>query len=373
MVHPHPPHGAPASGHDHVHAHGPGQHGDPHDHHAHISGHGLAAFRFGTLLNLGLVLAEAAVGFAVGSMALLADAGHNLGDVLGLVLAWIAARLALRRPSPRHTYGMARSTILAALLNAALLLVACGALATESIRRLHDPAPVPGLVVMGMAALGFVVNTATAMLFWRGRRHDLNERGAFLHMAADAAVSLAVVVVGGLMALTGWHWLDPVAGLAIAVAILLSGLGLLRESVELSLDAVPRGLDLGQIEGALRGTARRELAARPARVAAVDHGDGADRAPRARRQPRHRPAARRGAVAAAAALRHRPQHDPVREHGLRAALLSCRSAGRCVVPRSRTSRAPTTAGRGNAVVARRHVGCGRAQGALLQRCRHLLL
>ena len=106
---------------------------------------------------------------------------------------------------------------------------------------------------MGMAALGFVVNSATAMLFWRGRRHDLNERGAFLHMAADAAVSLAVVVVGGLMALTGWHWLDPVAGLAIAVAILLSGLGLLRESVELSLDAVPRGLDLGQIEGALRG------------------------------------------------------------------------------------------------------------------------
>ena len=253
MAHRHPPHDAPASGHDHEHSHGPGQHGDPHDHHAHISGHGLAAFRFGTLLNLGLVLAEAAVGFAVGSMALLADAGHHLGDVLGLVLAWIAAKLALRRPSPRHTYGMARSTILAALLNAALLLVACGALATESIRRLHDPAPVPGLVVMGMAALGFVVNTATAMLFWRGRRHDLNERGAFLHMAADAAVSLAVVVVGGLMALTGWHWLDPVAGLAIAVAILLSGLGLLRESVELSLDAVPRGLDLGQIEGALRG------------------------------------------------------------------------------------------------------------------------
>ena len=251
MVHPHPQAGPGAPGHDPGHRHGAGD--DPHDHHAHITGHGLAAFRFGTLLNLGLVLAEAAVGFAVGSMALLADAGHNLGDVLGLVLAWIAAKLALRRPSPRHTYGMARSTILAALLNAALLLVACGALATESIRRLHAPAPVPGLVVMGMAAFGFLVNAGTAMLFWRGRRQDLNERGAFLHMAADAAVSLAVVVVGGLMALTGWHWLDPVAGLAIAVAILLSGLGLLRESVELSLDAVPRGLDLGQIEGALRG------------------------------------------------------------------------------------------------------------------------
>jgi cobalt-zinc-cadmium efflux system protein len=248
----HNPHmGHSHSNHDHSHPPGP----DPHDHHAHISGHGLAAFRFGTLLNLGLVAAEAAVGFAVGSMALLADAGHNLGDVLGLVLAWIAAKLALRRPSPRHTYGMARSTILAALLNASLLLVACGALATESIRRLGAPAPVPGLVVMGMAALGFVVNAATAMLFWRGRRFDLNERGAFLHMAADAAVSLAVVVVGGLMALTGWHWLDPVAGLAIAVAILLSGLGLLRESVELSLDAVPRGLDLGQIDGALRAVA----------------------------------------------------------------------------------------------------------------------
>jgi cobalt-zinc-cadmium efflux system protein len=248
----HNPHmGHSHSNHDHSHPPGP----DPHDHHAHISGHGLAAFRFGTLLNLGLVAAEAAVGFAVGSMALLADAGHNLGDVLGLVLAWIAAKLALRRPSPRHTYGMARSTILAALLNASLLLVACGALATESIRRLGAPAPVPGLVVMGMAALGFVVNAATAMLFWRGRRFDLNERGAFLHMAADAAVSLAVVVVGGLMALTGWHWLDPVAGLAIAVAILLSGLGLLRESVELSLDAVPRGLDLGQIDGALRTVA----------------------------------------------------------------------------------------------------------------------
>jgi cobalt-zinc-cadmium efflux system protein len=243
----------PRMGHSHPHHENslpPGQ--DPHDHHAHVSAHGLAAFRFGTLLNLGLVAAEAAVGVAVGSMALLADAGHNLGDVLGLVLAWIAAKLALRRPSPRHTYGMARSTILAALLNASLLLVACGALATESIRRLGAPAPVPGLVVMGMAALGFVVNTATALLFWRGRRVDLNERGAFLHMAADAAVSLAVVVVGGVMALTGWHWLDPVAGLAIAVAILLSGLGLLRESVELSLDAVPRGLDLGQIDGALR-------------------------------------------------------------------------------------------------------------------------
>jgi cobalt-zinc-cadmium efflux system protein len=242
----------PGHDHPHDHAHDHGAHADPHDQHATASAAGLRAFRWSALLNLALVVAEAGVGLAIGSMALLADAGHNLSDVLGLLVAWGAARLALRRPTARHTYGMARSTILAALFNAALLLVVCGALVVESARRFGDPQPVPGAIVMAVAAFAFLVNAGSALLFRDGHRHDANARGAWLHLLADAAVSLSVVLVGGAILLTGWHWLDPLAGLLIAAAILWSGWGLLREALDLSLDAVPRGLDLGAIDATLR-------------------------------------------------------------------------------------------------------------------------
>jgi cobalt-zinc-cadmium efflux system protein len=241
--------------HQHAHHHDHGSHGhdDHHDHHAHADGGTLAAFRWSLILNVALVAAEAAVGFAIGSMALLGDAGHNLTDVLGLFLAWAAARLALRQPTRKHTYGMARSTILAALLNATLLLAACGVLIWESVQRLREPHPVEGLWIMAVAGFAFMVNAFSAALFLRARRGDVNARGAFLHMAADAGVSFVVVVAGAAVLLTGWHWIDPIAGLAVAVAILWSGWGLLRESLDLALDAVPRGIDLARIDAALRG------------------------------------------------------------------------------------------------------------------------
>lgn len=236
----------------HHHSHGHA-HDDPHDHHAHTDGGTLRAFRWGTALNVLLVGVQVAAGLVLGSMALMADAVHNASDVLGLLLAWGAAKLATRQPTRQHTYGLARSTILAALLNATLLLFACGALAWESIGRLDEPHPVPGLAVMGVALVAFCVNAASAALFWRGRRGDANQRGAFLHLAADAGVSLGVVVAGLLIHLTGWTWLDPAAGLLIAAVVLWSGWDLLRESVDLALDAVPRGIDLEAIEAALRG------------------------------------------------------------------------------------------------------------------------
>lgn len=213
----------------------------------------MGAFRWSLVLNVTLVVAEAAVGFAIGSMALLGDAGHNLTDVLGLLLAWVAARLALRQPTRKHTYGMARSTILAALMNAALLLAACGMLIWESVQRLSAPHPVQGPLIMMVAGLAFLVNAGSAALFFRARHGDVNARGAFLHMAADAGVSFVVVVAGAAVTLTGWSWIDPVAGLAVALAILWSGWGLLRESLDLALDAVPRGIDLARIDSALRG------------------------------------------------------------------------------------------------------------------------
>src|SRR5688500_6660065 len=238
-----------ADPHGHGHGHGPGE--DPHDHHAHTDRAALGAFRTSTALNLGLVVLEAGVGVAIGSLALLADAGHNLSDVLGLMLAWGAARLAQRAPSSRHTYGYARSTILAALLNAALLLAACGALAIESLRRLGEPTPVPGGVIAAVAALAFLVNAGSAALFWRRRERDLNARAAFLHLASDAAISLGVIVAGGLIWLTGWAWLDPATGIVVSVAIFASAWRLMREALALALDAVPRGVDLAAIRAAL--------------------------------------------------------------------------------------------------------------------------
>ena len=258
-AHHHPHHGHPHTassqghGHDRIHAHGLHSHAaDPHDLHAVGSDRKMLAFRVSIALNSVLVAAQIAAALWLGSVALAADAVHNAMDVLGLVLAWIAARLALRQPDARHTYGMARSTILAAMANAALVLAACGALAWESAGRLIEPhAAPPGLWVMGVAAVALVVNAASAAMFWHGSHSDLNERGAFIHLVGDAAVSLGVVFAGIGLWLTGWAWLDPAAGLLIALVVAWSGYRLLRESLALALDAVPRGIDLGAIRAAL--------------------------------------------------------------------------------------------------------------------------
>jgi cobalt-zinc-cadmium efflux system protein len=206
------------------------------------------AFALGIALNLVFVAVEAGYGFATGSLALLADAGHNLGDVLGLVLAWGAIWFARRPPSRRRTYGLGRGTILAALINASTLLIAVGAIAVEAVRRLAHPEPVAGATVMGVAALGIAVNAVTAALFRKGRKDDLNIRGAFLHMAADAAVSLGVVVAAALWTWQGWLWLDPALSLAIGVVIAVGTWDLFRDALNLALDAVPRTIDRTAVE-----------------------------------------------------------------------------------------------------------------------------
>jgi cobalt-zinc-cadmium efflux system protein len=215
-----------------------------HDHHAH---HGLRdygrAFAVGVALNVVYVIVEAAFGFLTGSLALLADAGHNLSDALGLSLAWLGVLLARRSPTARRTYGLRRSTILAALANAMLLLVAIGGIAWEAARRLVHPEPPPGPAMIWVAAVGIAVNTVTAMFFFRGRHDDVNVRGAFLHLAADAAVSLGVVIAGVFVVRTGAAWIDPAVSLVIVAAIFLSTWSLLHESLDLALDAVPKGID----------------------------------------------------------------------------------------------------------------------------------
>lgn len=230
--------------HTHTHSHGAG------------CGHGLStgsldrAMATGVALNTLFVAAEAVAGVTAGSLALLADAGHNAGDVLGLLLAWGASWLARRPPSRRYTWGLRRSTIYAALANAVLLLVACGGIAWEAIHRLQSPAPVAGPIVIAVASLGVVINTLTALLFLKGQS-DANVRGAFLHMAADAAVSLGVVLAGAAIALTGATWIDPVTSLVVAAVIVAGTWGLFRESLDLALDAVPRGVEPEAIEAAL--------------------------------------------------------------------------------------------------------------------------
>ena len=209
------------------------------------------AFAIGIALNLGFVIVEAIYGFIAGSMALLADAGHNLSDVLGLVVAWAGAMMARTSPSRQFTYGLKKASILAALINALLLLVAIGAIAAEAVRRLFNPAPTEGATVMAVAAIGILINGATALLFAGGRRHDINIRGAFLHMSADAAVSAAVLVVGFLILTTGQQWIDPVMSLAIAGVIFWSSIGLLKESVWMSLAGVPAGIDVDEVEAEL--------------------------------------------------------------------------------------------------------------------------
>lgn len=209
------------------------------------------AFALGVALNLVFVATEVVFGVIASSTALLADAAHNLSDVLGLLLAWGASYLARRPRSPRRTYGWRSSSILAALLNAIVLLVVTGGIAWEAVLRFVTPAQVGGAVVAWVALVGVGINTATALLFMRGRKHDLNIRGAYLHMAADAAVSAGVVVAGVAILLTGWLWIDPVVTLLIAAVILGGTWGLLRESFNLALHAVPEGIDPESVEAYL--------------------------------------------------------------------------------------------------------------------------
>ncbi|WP_458761221.1 cation diffusion facilitator family transporter [Afipia sp. TerB] len=221
-----------------------------HDHHGHSrAGHHHApadfgrAFAIGIGLNIAFVIAEAAYGVLSNSTALLADAGHNLSDVLGLVVAWIAAHLAKRPPTARLTYGLRNSSTLAALANAVLLLVAAGAILLEAVQRLLNPEPVTTMTVIMVAAIGILINGFTAWLFASGRRGDLNIRGAYLHMAADALVSVGVVVAGLMMMQTGWLWVDPLTSIIIVAVIVWGTWGLLRESMAMSLAAVPANID----------------------------------------------------------------------------------------------------------------------------------
>lgn len=250
--------------HDHGHGHGHApRHAHGHAHggggHAHAPRDFGKAFAIGAALNIAFVIIEAIYGFISHSVALLSDAGHNLGDVAGLLLAWGAVALARRSPSTRFTYGLSGSTILAALANSILLLVATGAIALEAVQRLTQPEPVATGVVIVVALAGIGVNGVTAALFAAGRARDLNIRGVFTHMLADAAISGAVVVGAIAIMLTGWQWIDPALSLVIGAVIVWGAWGLLREALGMSLDAVPSGVDPVQVRGhlsALPGVAR---------------------------------------------------------------------------------------------------------------------
>lgn len=235
-------HGGNHSAHSHTgHAHAAHAHA-----HAPAAGHG-RAFALAVGLNVAIVVVQAIYGVIAHSTALLADAGHNLSDVLGLLLAWGAAWLATRRPSARYTFGYGSSSILASLTNAALLLFACGVIVAEAIGRLMNPAPVAALAVFVVATLGVVVNGFSAWLFMRGQKEDLNIRGAFLHMAADAGISAAVAISGLVILYTNWTWLDPVMSLLVVAVVVYGTWGLLRDSVRMALDAVPPGVELQPI------------------------------------------------------------------------------------------------------------------------------
>lgn len=215
--------------------------------HSHAPASFGAAFAIGVTLNLGFVIVEVTYGIFAHSLALVADAGHNLGDVLGLLLAWGATFLARTAPTDRRTYGLRSSSILAALFNAIFLLISVGAICWEAIRRFGDPTVVEARTVIWVAVVGIAINTATALMFMSGRKRDLNIRAAFMHMAADAGVSLGVVVAGILIIVTGWLWIDPVISLAIAAVIIWGTWGLLRDSVNLALHAVPQGIEVAEV------------------------------------------------------------------------------------------------------------------------------
>ncbi len=236
----------------HSHSHG-------HNHHHHHGAHGAhpadygRAFALGIVLNLAFVAVEAFYGFLSNSMALLADAGHNLSDVLGLVAAWVAAILAKRGPSRRFSYGFRAASILAALFNALILIVAVGFIAYNAVMRLIIPDVVAGQTVIVVAAIGIVVNAATALMFAKGRHGDLNVKGAYLHMVADALVSAGVVVAGIAIHATGAAWIDPIASLIVAAIIFIGGADLLRESLVMAMAGVPRGIDPEEVESHLTG------------------------------------------------------------------------------------------------------------------------
>lgn len=233
------------AGHSHAgHSHGAGGH-------VHAPANFGTAFLVGIVLNVGFVVAEVAYGLLGHSMALIADGAHNLTDVLGLAAAWLASVLARRPPSPRFTYGLGRSTILAALTNGVLLLVATGAILLEAVQRLISPSPVAGVTVMIVAAIGIAINGFTAFLFMSGAKDDLNIKGAFQHMLADALVSVGVVVAALVISFTGWNRLDPAISIVIAVVIVVGTWGLLRQSVGMSMDAVPEGVDPLAVRGYL--------------------------------------------------------------------------------------------------------------------------
>ncbi len=221
--------------------------GHAHHHHDNTS----RAFALGILLNAAIVAVELIYGFLGNSMALIADGGHNLSDVLGLAIGWAGTVMARRSPSPRFTYGLKKASILAALINALLLLVAVGAIAAEAVRRLVHPAPAQPRIMIWVAAVAIGINLLTALLFARGRSRDLNMRAAFLHMGADAAVSGAVVFAGLVILWTGQQWVDPVMSLAVAGVILWSSVGLLKESVGMSLMGVPESIDVDEVTTAL--------------------------------------------------------------------------------------------------------------------------
>lgn len=228
-------------------------HSDGHDHrhHAHAPQDFGVAFAIGTALNLALVFAEVGVGLVSNSVALISDGVHNLSDVLGLLLAWAGSWLAARQPGGSRTYGYRRASILAAFANSALLLLATGGLVLEAAQRLARPEPIAASLTLVVAAAAIVINAGTALLFRRGRQHDLNINAAFLHMAGDAAVSFGVVIAALLIGWTGWLWLDPAAGILIALVILWTGWGLMRDALNLLLDAIPAGVDRSAVEAYL--------------------------------------------------------------------------------------------------------------------------
>jgi len=229
-------------------------HGRNHSHshsHSHTPANFGRAFAIGIALNAGYVIAEVVFGRLAHSLTLIADAGHNLGDVLGLLIAWGAMYLARRRPTARHTYGLRRSSILAALTNAVVLLIITGGITWEAVHRFFAPGVVTGKTVMLVAAGGILVNGFTALLFASGRKGDLNIRGAFLHMAADAGLALGVVFTGLAILVTHWQWLDPAVSLVLSFVIIRGTWGLLRESMDLALDAVPEGIDTGRVHAYL--------------------------------------------------------------------------------------------------------------------------
>ncbi|GGK07049.1 cation diffusion facilitator family transporter [Luteimonas terricola] len=229
-----------------------GDHGHRH-HHAPAPGSATRTFAIITLVNLAYTVLEAAYGFMVNSLALLSDALHNLGDVLGLAMAWGAAVIAQWPATERHTYGWRRATLLSPLANAVLLVGLSGALAWEALRRMGAPPEVPGMTIIVVASIGIAVNLGTALMVRGGHGHDLNRRGAYLHLMADAAISLATVVAGAGMLAWGWAWLDPATALLVGVVVAVGAIGLLRDSFNAAMDAVPPGIDTAEVRDFIAG------------------------------------------------------------------------------------------------------------------------